>query len=125
MTGRNIADEIVRFARLRSITRIIAGKPGRSRLQSILLCSPVDRLVRIGGEIDIEAVSGDSGEPVETPYRIRSQEFPWSDYGTGLLFLALATVLCFLMYRYFDLSNLIMVYLLAVLVTAVQCGQLV
>jgi two-component system sensor histidine kinase KdpD len=123
LTGRDIAEEIMRFARLRGITRIIAGKPGRSRLKSILQGGPVDRLVRIGEEIDIEITSGDSGEPVETPYRIRSQEFQWSDYGTGLLFLALATGLCFLMYRYFDLSNLIMVYLLAVLVTAIECGR--
>lgn len=123
VTGRNIADEIMRFARQRNITRIVAGKPGRPRLKSILLGSPVDRLVRIDGEIDVEIVSGDSGEPVHTPYRIRSQEFPWSDYGTALLFLALATGLCSLMYRYFDLSNLIMVYLLAVLVTAIECGR--
>ena len=123
LTGRDIAEEIVRFARARGITRIIAGKPGRSRLKSILQGSPVDRLVRIAEQIDIEIIAGDSGEPVNTPYRIRPQEFPWSDYGTGLLFLALATGLCFLMYGYFDLSNLIMVYLLAVLVTAIECGR--
>jgi len=123
LTGRDIAEEIVRFARARDITRIIAGKPGRSRLKSFLQGSPVDRLVRIAKEIDTEIVAGDSGEPVNTPYRIRPQEFPWSDYGTGLLFLALATGLCFLMYGYFDLSNLIMVYLLAVLVTAIECGR--
>ncbi len=123
LTGRDVAQEIVRFGRLRGIRRIIAGKPGRSRLKSILLGSPVDRMVRIGGEIDIEIVSGDSGEPVKRPYRIRSREFPWSDYGTGLLFLILSTGLCFLMYRHFDLSNLIMVYLLAVLVTAIECGR--
>ncbi|MGO9414732.1 MAG: DUF4118 domain-containing protein [Syntrophobacteraceae bacterium] len=123
LTGRNIAEEIVRFARRRNITRIVTGKPGRSQLKSILLGCPVDRLLRIGGEIDIEIVLGDSGEPAQTPYRARSQEFPWSDYGTGLLFLAMATGLCFLMYQYFDLSNLIMLYLLAVLVTAIECGR--
>ena len=123
LTGRNIAEEIMRFARQRSITRIIGGKLGRSALKNIFLSSPIDRLVRISGEIDIEIVSGDPSEVVQTPYRIRSQEFPWSDYGTGLLFLALATGLCFLMYPHFDLSNLIMVYLLAVLVTAIECGR--
>ncbi len=123
LTGRDIAEEIVRFARLRGIRRIIAGKPGGPRLKSILLGNPIDRLVRIGEEIDIEIVRGDSAEPFQAAYRVRSQEFPWSDYGTGLLFLLLATALCFLMYRYFDLSNLTMVYLLAVLVTAIECGR--
>ena len=123
LNGRDIAEEIVRFARLGSITRIIAGKPGRSPLKSILLGSPVDRLVRIGGEIGIEIVSGDSGQRVQMPYRVQSREFPRSDYGTGLLFLLLATGLCFLMYPHFDLSNLMMVFLLAVLVTAIECGR--
>src|SRR5208283_5605422 len=47
LTGRDVADEIMRFSRLRSITRIIAGKPGRSRLKSVFLGSPVDSLVRM------------------------------------------------------------------------------
>jgi two-component system sensor histidine kinase KdpD len=83
----------------------------------------VDNLVRISGEIDIEIVSGDSGEAVRVPYRTQSREFAWSDYGTGLLFLVLATGLCFLMHSHFDLSNLIMVYLLAVMVTAIEGGR--
>ncbi|SPF50200.1 Osmosensitive K+ channel signal transduction histidine kinase (fragment) [Syntrophobacter sp. SbD1] len=123
LTGRNIAEETMRFAREKGITRIIAGKPGRSLLRSIFLASPVDRLVHISGEIDIEIVSGESGEAFRAPYRIRSREIPWSDYGTGLLFYMLATGLCFLMFRRFDLSNLIMVYLLAVMVTAIETGR--
>ncbi len=123
LTGRNIAQETMRFAREKGITRIIAGKPGRSLPRSIFPGSPVDRLVRISGEIDIEIVSGESGEAFRAPYRIRSREIPWSDYGTGILFYMLATGLCFLMFRRFDLSNLIMVYLLAVMLTAIETGR--
>ncbi len=123
LTGRKIAEEIRRFAHERGISRIIAGQPGHSGLKSIFLRSPVDHLVRIKGEISIEIVSGDSGEAIRAPYRIGSRELPWSDYGTGLLFLALATGLCFLMYPRFDLSNLIMVYLLAVMLTAIEGGR--
>ena len=39
------------------------------------------------------------------------------------MFLILANVLCFLMYPHLDLSNLIMVYLLGVMVTAIECGR--
>ena len=35
----------------------------------------------------------------------------------------LASLLCFLMFPYFHLSNLIMVYLLGVMITAVSCGR--
>ena len=54
---------------------------------------------------------------------IPAKSTPLADYGSGVLFLILATVLCFAMFPFFDLSNLIMVYLLAVLVTATGCGS--
>lgn len=123
LTGRNIAEEIINFARERNINRIIAGKPGRSLWKSILLGSPVDQLVRKSGQIDVYVTIGESGEPGEAAYVIRSKDAYLSDYGTGFLFLILATVLCFMMYPYFDLSNLIMVYLLGVMLTATGCGR--
>ena len=123
LAGSNIAEEIIRFALLRNITRIIAGKPGRSRLRSVLLGSPVDALVRMGGKIAVEIVPGGDIEAAQAPYRIRSQEIAWGDYMTGFLFLVLATLLCFAMFRHFDLSILIMVYLLAVLGTAIESGR--
>ena len=123
LTGRNIAEEIMRFAQERGVTRIITGKPGRSRVKSVLLASPVDHLLRISGEIDIEIVKGDSGEAVRAPYRVRPAKFILADYGTGFLIFLLATGLCFLMHPYLNLSNLIMVYLLGVLVTAIEGGR--
>lgn len=123
ISGRDIAEEIVRFARQRNITRIVAGKPGRSRLKSLFLKSPVDQLVRTSGEIPVEVVQGYSKELVDMPYQVTPKEIRWSDYGTGLLYVILATGLCFLMFPYFDLSNLIMVYLLAVMVAAIDCGR--
>jgi two-component system sensor histidine kinase KdpD len=39
------------------------------------------------------------------------------------MFLVLATLICFAMFPYFALSNLIMVYLLGVMLTAIGCGR--
>lgn len=122
LAGRNIAEEIIDFARQRNITKIIAGKPKRSFWKRILLRSPVDQLVRIGGEIDVYIITGESGEHREPTYVIRPKKIPLSDYGTGLMLFLLANGLCFLMYPYFHLSNLIMVYLLGVMLTATYCG---
>ena len=47
----------------------------------------------------------------------------WPDYGSAMLFFILANALCFAMYPYFHLSNLIMLYLLGVVVTAAECGR--
>jgi two-component system sensor histidine kinase KdpD len=123
LQGRNIAEEIITFARQRKITKIVIGKPKRTRWGSILLRSPVDQLVRMSGEIDVYVLTGESEEQKEASYRIRPERIHWSDYGTGILYLILATAVCFLMHPYFHLDNLIMVYLLGVLLTATDCGR--
>jgi two-component system sensor histidine kinase KdpD len=123
LQGRHIAEEIISFARKQKITTIITGKPKRSRWKNILLRNPVDQLVRMSGEIDVCVLTGEAGEQREAIYSIRPKCIHWSDYGTGILYLILATALCFVMYPYFHLSNLIMVYLLGVLLTATGCGR--
>jgi two-component system sensor histidine kinase KdpD len=123
LTGRHIAGEIISFARQRKITKIIVGKPRRSRWKSILLRSTVDQLVRMTKEIDVYVLTGEAGEPREASYSLLPRGILWPDYGTGILYLILATALCFLMYPYFHLSNLMMVYLLGVVLTATGCGR--
>jgi two-component system, OmpR family, sensor histidine kinase KdpD len=123
LQGRNIAGEIINLARQRNITKIVMGKPRRSRWKSILLRNPVDQLVRMSKEIDVYVLTGEPGEPREAPYSIRIAKIHWSDYGTGILYLILASALCFLMYPHFHLSNLMMVYLLGVVLTATGCGR--
>ncbi len=123
LPGRNIAEEIISFARQRKITRIIVGKPRRSRWGSILLRSPVDQLVRMSKEIDVYVLTGEAGEPREASYSIHPQGIQWADYGTGILYLILASAVCFFMYPHFHLSNLMMVYLLGVVLTATGCGR--
>jgi len=123
LAGRNIAKEIVNFARQRNVTRIVVGKPRRSLWKSILSRSPVDQLVRMSGEVDVYVITGEPSEQREAAYVIRPKGIQLSDYGTGVLYLILATAICFLMYPYFHLSNLIMVYLLGVMLTATGCGR--
>jgi len=123
VTGRDIAEELINFAKQRNITKIVAGKPRGSRWKNIFSRSPVDQLVRIGGEIDVYIITGERGEQRVPTYGIRPKRIPLSDYGTALLFFILATGLCFLMFHHFDLSNLIMVYLLGVMLTAMWCGR--
>src|SRR5208337_4724902 len=123
LKGRNIAEEIVNFARQQNISKIVSGKPIHSRWKDIFCKSPVDELVRMSGDMDIYVITGEPGEQRESTYLIHPKHIPLSDYGAGLLYLILATALCFLMYPYFHLSNLIMVYLLGVMITAMECGR--
>jgi two-component system sensor histidine kinase KdpD len=123
LRGRSIAEEIVNFARQRNVSEIVSGKPVRSQWKDIFSKSPVDELVRMSEDIDIHVITGEPGEKRASTYLIHPKHIPLSDYGAGLLYFILATALCFLMYPYFHLSNLIMVYLLGVMITAMECGR--
>lgn len=123
LPGRNVAEEIAKFARQRNVTRIIVGKPGRSLGKGILSRNPVDQLVRISGGVDVYVTAGEPGEQREATYVMRPKRVQLSDYGGGVLYPLLATLACFAMYPYFHLSNLIMVYLLGVMLTATGCGR--
>ena len=123
LRGRRIGEELVNFARRWGITRIIAGSPTQQpRWQE---SSPAVRWMNwfdfAGTSMSLSSAksSAESGAPAlpVQPKRVR-----WSDYQGGLLYLVLATALCFLMFPYFDLANLIMVYLLAAVGHRVACG---
>ena len=123
LRGRRIAAEIVNFARQRQITRIVTGKPTSSRWKTIFSESPVDELMRQSGGIDVYAMSGEPAEQKEAPVLVQPRLMRLPGYEMAFIYLILATGLAFLMYPYFDLPNLIMVYLLGVMATAIHCGR--
>jgi two-component system sensor histidine kinase KdpD len=123
LRGRSIAAEIIRFARQRHITRILAGKPRQPRWQAIFRGSPVDKLVRLSGDVDVEVIAAEVSEQPASRLFVQPKGTRRPEYELGMLFFILATALAFLMYPYFELSNLIMVFLVAVMVTAIHCGR--
>jgi two-component system sensor histidine kinase KdpD len=121
LTGARMSDEILAFARERNVTRIVVGKPQRSLWKRILLGSIVDALVQGSGDIDIAVISGDREEvPATAPRRRLPAAVQWSGYGKAVAAVVLATAVSWLMFPYFELSNLIMVYLVAIVAVAVR-----
>lgn len=121
--SRSMAEKIGDFARRHNITKIIAGKPNHYRWQDILSGSDVDDLVRMSGEIDVYFTTGEPGGAKKSLVLPKPKGIRLYDYGLGFLYSLLATGLSFLIYPYLDLSNLIMVYLLGVMVTAIHWGR--
>ncbi len=123
LRGGSIATEIIQFAHQQHISRIIVGKPGHPRWQTLIWPSPVDELIRLSGNIDVLVVTGKGEDLKKTPILLHPQTIRRADYEMSLIYFALATGISFLMYPYFELSNLIMVYLVGVMITAIRCGR--
>ena len=58
--GHSVAATVLEYARTHNITKIIAGKPLRSRWQEWLHGAIVDQLIRDGGAIDVYVVSSEA-----------------------------------------------------------------
>ncbi len=123
LSGEDVAQEILTYARSRNVTKIIVGKPVRARWKEWVFGSVVAELVRNSGEIDIYVITGEAGESrsLITPAFKRTSK--WRAYTFATIGVALCTAIAWLMFPFFDVANLIMVYLLGVVFIATRSGR--
>jgi len=125
LTGHRVSEEILNYARLRNVGKIIVGKPTHPRWKDKLFGSPLDEIIRGSGDIDIYVITGESEElKRHKAGRIKKTktnpiEWLWS-IGTVVVTTGIAA----LMFPFFDLINIVMVYLLGVVVTAVRTSRM-
>jgi len=123
LTGENVAREILSYARSRNATKIIVGKPLRSRWKEWLFGSVVSDLVHQSGEIDIYVITGAAGEGQPLVRRTLRSTSNTLGYVYALAGVLTATAVDWLMFPYFAAANLVMTYLIAVIVIAIRWGQ--
>ncbi len=118
-----VSQTIIDFAHKNNITKIVTGKPLRPRWQELLRGSLVDTLIHKSGDIDVYVVTS-SDKPSfpaeENPLKLHS---PIYRYVLSLFLVALATVAGFLIGGRIEQTNLVMLYLLIVVVSAIYLGR--
>lgn len=118
-----VAQTIIDFAHKNNITKIVTGKPLRPRWQEYLRGSLVDKLIHKSGDIDVYIVTSSDKPSVpadESPLKLHSSipRYVWS-----LLLVTLATATGFLIGGRIEQTNLVMLYLLTVVVSAIYLGR--
>lgn len=123
LSGEDIVAEILRFARAENVTTIVVGKPIRPRWRELLFGSVVDSLIRVSGDIDILVIT--AAEEEGTPLLARPSGRPegWQGYAVSIALVAVSTLLGFAMFHRFDLANIVMIYLLAVVAASALYGR--
>jgi two-component system sensor histidine kinase KdpD len=122
LTGQDVAESLVSYARSRNITKIIAGKPGKPRWHELLFGSTVNGLARKCGEIDLYLISGEAhGDPVKFELRL-SKPFPWKSLLSTVITVALCSIIGRILSRYLGPENVVMMYLLGVVWIAYRYG---
>jgi two-component system, OmpR family, sensor histidine kinase KdpD len=123
LPGRSVSETIIHYARRHNITKIIIGKSQRSPWLELLRGSVVDQLIRRSGPIDIYLVNSDTEPLLKQAVEAWQPHPPLRRYFWGLLLVAIATGVSSLIAPYISPTNLIVIYLLAVVLAAVYLGR--
>src|SRR5579863_1300793 len=122
--GGKVADEVVAFATANNITQIVIGKSDRSRWFEMIHGSVVHDLVRKTGPISVDVISAEAGEtsakPVTTHQHPRPVSLPAYVGSAGVVVLAIGVAS--LIERFVGLQSVSLVFLMAVLASAVAWG---
>jgi len=133
LDGPSAAEVILGYARTRKATRIIVGSPKQRGWRALLKPSTVTELVRRAGSIDVISVgpggSGSSAGPATPARTTRMVQapprtgIPWPRYMAAFATTLVATAIAWVMYPHFELTNLVMVYLLGAAVAGLRFGR--
>jgi two-component system sensor histidine kinase KdpD len=124
LDGSSAAAALAEYARLRNITRIVVGEPRRRGWRALLAPSTAAKLVRYGQGLDVSIIARrDSPRQAEAPEQSGPRNVTWPRYWAAALVSLLCTGVAELMYPYFELTNLVMVYLLGATIAALRLGS--
>lgn len=111
--GNDIADEIIRYARRSNVSMIMLGKPHGLDV----IFSPVYRVIRHSYGIDIHLYEP-KGKDVYIPLKKQIPLFFTAEYVISLILITAVVGINFLLKEYISSSNLLIIQLIPVLVSA-------
>ncbi len=125
--GPSAADALLEYAQTRHATRVIVGTPKRRGWRAWLRPSTATELARRARDFDLVLIAAAgrapsaaraSPGPAPAPAAIR-----WNRYVWAVVLTAACTLMAWATYPHFELSNLVMIYLLGVTVAGLKLGR--
>ncbi|WP_298378998.1 sensor histidine kinase KdpD [Azospirillum sp.] len=124
--GRDVAETVVEHARANNVTHLVIAKSRRSRWSELLRGSVAHSLIRRAGDISVHVIAANSGDPIP-PKTVKTapsgrEAFLWWPYVAATGYVAAALGVGHLLHRGLALNNMALVFLTAVLASAVTGG---
>ena len=123
LTGTDVANEILRFAREYNINHIVIGKPLHSMLLGLWKGSPASRLLHTPSEFELHLITP-SVEKRETEVKPKPERFAFNlnDYLLPALMVVAVTLLNFFLQKFVNPMSLVYIYLIATIASALLFG---
>lgn len=125
LPGQHIATEIVRYAAANNVTHIVIGKPQKPQWREWLQRSVSHDLIRHAGDISVHVIAGaveNSPRPAPGLIHVAPPRFAILPYVWCTGFVAVALGFGLLLDRVLDVTNIALVFLMAVLASALTAG---
>ncbi|MBX9724310.1 MAG: DUF4118 domain-containing protein, partial [Candidatus Obscuribacterales bacterium] len=123
LQGHSVPEELIKCALQYNASKIVIGKPARTRLQELINGSVVDEVIRNSGAIDVYVITGEGGTHQARQSARAKKKTPMRQYISAIIIVVLTTLVARCMLPYFELANIVMIYLLGVLVISVRYGR--
>jgi two-component system sensor histidine kinase KdpD len=130
LAGVDLVDTLLAFAHSRNVSKIVVGKSQRKNLSRLLRRPLSERLVEKASDVDVYVVAHDISEPATVDSSPNSLLFDEvtpklqrHGYFAALGASAITTLLAAGLLQFFDLANVVMLYLLAVVLVSVRYGR--
>ena len=123
LKGESAAQETIRYARARNVTKIVLGKPTHPRWRDFVFPSFLEEIVRSSGDIDVYVISGD--EAAATAPRAEQGRPPTIHpraYVASVATVVAATGIAWALFGRRQLADVVMVYLLGIIVVSMRFG---
>jgi two-component system sensor histidine kinase KdpD len=135
LDGSSASRVLLEYARTRNVNRILVGKPNRRGWRSWLRPSTTSQLVTHARDMDVYVISGEDAVRTRLgPVLSRSSAYfgltsgksgkkRAPGYAWAIATSAICTAICWVLKAWFDLPNLIMIYLLGAAMVAARFGR--
>ncbi|HVO45310.1 MAG TPA: sensor histidine kinase KdpD [Steroidobacteraceae bacterium] len=129
LDGPSPAATLIEYARTRNATRVLVGEPKRKGWRAWLRSSTPTQLIKQMQNFDVITIA--STERTARRRKPAATEgagsgtvaIRWDRYAWAALTTAICTAVAFVMYPHFELSNIVMVYLLGVTIAGLRLGR--
>ena len=130
LSGDSVTHKLVEYAQSHNVSRIVIGKPTRSILSRFFHPSVSDELAKVVSDIDVhivmrgreKVVKGSKARP-GLDMRAHFSDEKKQGYVWALIISAITSLVASVLLPYFELANIIMLYLLGVMLISIRYGR--
>ncbi|MCX6170519.1 MAG: DUF4118 domain-containing protein [Ignavibacteriales bacterium] len=125
LSGSDIADEIINFAKDKNITRVLIGKPLKSRFREFLKRSPTSKLMYDQSSFDIQLITPfletDASASPEI-LKTDKKKFNFNNYLFSFLILIPVTIIVGILEKLFSIPSFEIIFIIAPIISAIFYG---